>query len=111
MDGSEKWFLQIESSVVYLYLEISSPKIIARMARFLQSRGKNNANSSGPVPASLKIGTFGQEPVTLRSDDEFSDRYFLIIGRGEPAARITIAGKDQKEFAEAIGQALEDLKE
>jgi hypothetical protein len=61
---------------------------------------------------SLALGKHRQTPVVLVHDDEYKDRYFLVIGQeADVVVRFTIAGKDLKDIQEALREATEDLED
>ena len=61
---------------------------------------------------SLLLGKHRQTPVMLVRDDEYKDRYFLVLRQEtDLVVRFTIAGQDLKEIKEALRQATEDLED
>ncbi len=60
----------------------------------------------------IVLGKNKKESVTLARDDEFRDRFFLIVEtEARFIIRVTIAGPDLKALASALRQAQEDLDE
>ena len=58
----------------------------------------------------LRVGKHKQQQVALVRDDEFLDRYFLVIKtKRELVVRITIAGANVGFIVTALRQAKEDL--
>jgi hypothetical protein len=101
--GPDRWFLQIEGPAASLYFEIPSVDVVSRMLTLLSPHPEDGA---GP----LSVGTDEGTPVTLVRDDEYSDRFFLIVGPADrPIARFVIAGTDAAEIAEALRQARADI--
>jgi hypothetical protein len=49
--------------------------------------------------------------VILLRDDEYTNRYFLLMGPNTSLTRLSIAGKDLKDLIKAISQAAEDIEE
>jgi hypothetical protein len=113
--GVERWHAQIEGPAVSFYFEIPSLDIVDEMLRFLEPRPE----ASNPSPnawdernGALVIGKGKKTPITIFKDDEYPDRFFLLVGRAEsPAVRFAIAGRDVAEIAEALRQVKEDLEE
>jgi hypothetical protein len=58
----------------------------------------------------LLIGTDTYTPVRLLRDDEFADRFFLLVGRADATiVRYTLLEDDAKCLAAALAQVREDL--
>jgi hypothetical protein len=111
--GPNRWFVEIEGPTAYCSFEISSPEIVCKTLEFLGGRGLSKglpigiANSNG----SLVIGKHPKTPVILIKDDEYPDRYFLMVGPDNALARVSIAGNDLKDLTEALRQAVEDIED
>jgi hypothetical protein len=112
---SEKWFAQIEGPSVYLRFEVESPHVIDRILGFLTEQPANNKrlqNLADQVNLEMLLAKNKKESVTLARDDEFRDRYFLIVeAEARLIIRITITGTDVKSLVSALRQAKEDLVE
>lgn len=112
--GPERWFVQLEGPSVSFSFEIPSPQTISQTLDFLGGRSSpkgSNARLSGEN-GSLILGKHQQTPVILVRDDEYKDRYFLVIGQeADVVVRFTIAGKDLKGITEALRQTMEDLED
>jgi hypothetical protein len=112
--GPERWFVQLEGQSVYFAFEIPSPEMIATALEFLEghSSPKGTHSQFSAENGSLILGKHRQIPVILVHDDEYKDRFFLIIGQeADVVVRFTIAGEDLTEIKEALRQATEDLEE
>jgi hypothetical protein len=108
--GAARWFAQIEGPSVYVYFQIPSPEITGRATQFLTERPENQSSQPGSNGA-LVIGGDKRASVSLIRDDEFNDRYFLLIGpQDNPIVRITLAGEDLQHIVKAFRQASEDLE-
>jgi hypothetical protein len=112
--GPDRLFVQIEGPSVYFSFEIPSPEMISRAFDFLggvsspQGPRARAPAQNGP----LVLGQHRQTPVILVRDDEYEDRYFLVIGQeADFVVRFTIAGQDLKDIKEALRQASEDLED
>jgi hypothetical protein len=111
--GTDRFFAEIEGPSVGFYFEIPSVDIVGKMARFLQPRSA--ATSRPPVASaepngSLVIGKDKKTPITLVRDDEYDDRFFLVVGpMDNPVVRFVIAGTDVTNIAKALEQVKEDL--
>jgi len=54
----------------------------------------------------------GKEDVSLLRDDEYDDRFFLLVGPADrPTVRFVIAGTDLTNIADALRQVQADLDE
>lgn len=118
--GADRWFAQIEGPSVSFYFEIPSASIIGTMLQFFEVRPaatKQPPPGSGELNGSLDtgkdmlvIGKDKKNPITLVRDDEYPDRFFLLIGvMDSPIVRFVMAGTDAMEIAEALRQVKEDL--
>ena len=111
--GPNRWFAQIEGSSISFYFEIPSVDIVGKMLRFIEPRSaasKAPANGRAEKSCSLVIGKDKKSPVTLVRDDEYDDRFFLVVGpMDSPTVRFTIAGADAVRIADALRQITEDL--
>jgi hypothetical protein len=112
--GTVRWFAQIEGPAVSLYFEIPSLEVIDRTLEFLTRfrsiiPGKNAAQAA--ADGTLVLGTSKFPCVELVRDDEFGDRYFLVL---EPkrglVVRFTVTGDDLTHLIDALRQAKEDLE-
>ena len=109
--GPDRWFLQIEGPSAYFDFEIPSPGVIVEVLRFLGPRPAAVARSADR-DFELVIGTDAHNPVGLRRDVEFDDRFFLVFGSpGTPVIHYTLAGEDVKCVAAALEHVLEDLRD
>lgn len=113
--GEQRWFAQIEGPSVYLYFEVESSDVIRKMLEFLTAQtnvGGGSLDVAAPLNGELVLSKSTEEPVTLMRDDEFSDRYFLVVETAsESIVRITIGDTDLKMLERALRQAREDLDE
>jgi hypothetical protein len=113
--GAECWRLQLENTSVYFDFELPSLEIIPRMAKFLKSHtmsAKNASNGSLKREKVLVLGKDKKTPVSLVKDDEYNNRYFLVIGSTDNVlVRFTIVGEDVKNISDALQQVQEDLDE
>lgn len=111
--GTDRWFAQVEGPSIYLYFEIPSPEMVDHVLRFLAGiQGKRGRN---PLPVarntSLTLARDALTRVNLIQDDEFADRFFLVIEpKGGSLVRFTITGDDLKNVTEALRQAKEDIE-
>jgi hypothetical protein len=111
--GPDRWFAQIEGTLVSFYFEIPSVDIVNEMVQFFEPRpgtAKRSPVGSGERNNSLVISKGLNNPVILVRDDEYRDRFFLVVGLMEnPLVRFVIAGIDAVDFAAALQQVKEDL--
>ncbi len=107
ISGADRWSVQIEGPSVSFYFEIPSLETISKMAQFL-----DRSIPSSETNDLLLISKDQQMPVTLIKDDEYADRFFLVVGpTANPMVRFTIAGKDVTDFLEALRQAIDDTSD
>jgi len=106
ISGPDRWFAQLENSLMYLYFEIEEPKVIEEMLSYFET-------SEIPLDRwkeGTRVGTFNECAVTLLKDDEFPDRYFLCIGgEGNGTIRIVIAGNELHDISSALSQVIKEL--
>jgi hypothetical protein len=113
LEGPDRWFAQIEGPSVTFNFEIAAPGLVCKMIRFVEPRSASadtatSAASNGED--TLALGKDKKSPVTLVKDDEFPDRFFLLIGPPDrPLANFTLAGADLAHVAEALRQVQRDL--
>ncbi len=110
--GTQKWFAQIEGPSIYLYFAVESPRVIDKMLNFLSTQATANGVAwASPRNGQLVLGKSRKE-VTLLRDDEFADRYFLLVeNESGLIIRLTISGADVNSLVIALKQAKEDLEQ
>jgi hypothetical protein len=107
--GVSRWFAQIEGPSAYIYFQIPSLDITGKALQFLADHG-GERNSQATRNGTLTIGKDERASITLVRDDEFSDRYFLLVGpQDNPVVRLTLTGEDLRHIAEALRQVRNDL--
>ena len=111
--GPDRFYAQIEGPAIAFYFEIPSMDIVGKMARFLEPRAASaKASSVASLMGrdSLAIGTDKKTPITLVKDNEYEDRFFLVVGpMDSPTVRFVIAGMDVVKIADALRQIEQDL--
>jgi hypothetical protein len=112
ISGPTQWFMQLEGPSVYLAFEVPSLALVDHELEFLgglpgkSSRRAVMAGRNG----TMVLGTSKIAPVSLVGDDEFSDRFFLVIQpKGGLIVRFTLAGDDLRHVVEALRQVREDI--
>lgn len=99
-DDSMVWYLQIESRMIDIRFPICGPQACEQLRDF------TSAKSGSPPTDELSLGG----TVTVLRDDEYADRFFLLVGYDDVAlVRICIAGEELKCFREALDQVHSDL--
>jgi hypothetical protein len=108
--GPERWFAQVEGPSVALYFEIPSVDIVSEALQVLAPRrGAKERSSPG---TGLVLTKDDQMPITLLADDEYPDRFFIMVGAPEkPVVRFSFSGTDAVQLAEALRQVGEDLED
>ena len=110
----DRWFVQLQGPSVYFSFEIPSPEMISQALDFLGVRSPSSSSKTrvSAENDSLVLGQHRQAPVILVRDDEYEERYFLVIGQmADPVVRFMIAGQDWKDIQEALRQASGDLED
>jgi hypothetical protein len=106
LSGPDRWYAEIEGPAVTLSFEVPSPDIVEKAIQFF---AESSASPPGPG-TSLVLGSDPLSPITLVRDDEYSDRFFLVVGpQDSPAVRLVIAGADLAHLVAALHQVKEDL--
>src|SRR5262245_61932946 len=112
--GPDRWWIQIEGPSVSFYFEILSLEIVGMMARFLKPgvpASSQTTSAFSKRSGSFMLGKDKKAPIFLVKDDEYNDRFFLVIGPSEsPPVRFVIAGADVVKLAQALQQAQEDIE-
>src|SRR6266850_23079 len=79
--GADRWFAHIEGASISFYFEIPSPDIVDKVIQFLAGpSAKGLSANSSARNGTLIVGKDKHAPVRLIRDDEFSGRYFLVVG-------------------------------
>src|SRR5262249_27555817 len=96
--GADRWYAQIDGPSVSFYFEIPSVDIVGEMIRFFERASAVNMElspGSAERNENLVVGKDKNTPVTLVKDDEYPDRFFLVIGSmSSPIVHYVIAGAD-----------------
>ena len=105
--GPARWFAQLDGPSVSFHFEIASVAVVGKLIRFLEPRPSANSSKRNGL---LVIGQAGNAVITLIKDDEYPNRFFLIVGPIEgPIVRFVIAEPDAAQIADALRQVEEDL--
>jgi len=111
--GANRWLAQIEGPSVSFCFEIPSVDIVGQILQFLDSHcvaGNHAVGNSEARNNSLVISKSNKSPIILVKDDEYLDRFFLVVGLMEsPIVRFILAGPDVVQIANALRQVKEDL--
>lgn len=109
LSGPERWFAAIEGPAVSILFEIPSLGIVDQVLRFLE---RPPGMEKGAVNDSLVIGNDKNPLVTLVKDDEYEDRFFLVVGpMAGTTVRFALTGPDAGKIVEALRQVKEDLED
>ncbi|MGC8644022.1 MAG: hypothetical protein ACP5XB_29535 [Isosphaeraceae bacterium] len=112
ISGNERWFAQIEGTSICLYFELPSLDMIPEAIRFLAPPAERvwaRAGSS-TVKGELLISKRTELPVLLVRDDEFEDRFFVVVGQPDrPVVRCSLSSSAARDILEALRQAEKDL--
>lgn len=100
--GAEEWFLQIEGPSLHLSCEVSGPEILSDLAATLLAQT--------PAPDRL-VGKSQGVPLWLRPEGEGEETFTFLVGEAAgPLVRYSIHGADVRALAEALEQAVGDLR-
>ncbi len=106
LSGTDRWFAQIEGPSISFAFRISAPEVVGKMLRFLQPSRLDHAKK----PGSLVLGKDQRTTLRLVRDDEYSDRYFFVVGPlDRPLVRFTIGGAEVMKIVDALRQVEKDL--
>jgi hypothetical protein len=112
LSGPARHFAQIEGPSVYLYFEIPTIALIEDAIDFLVAPSRDARAKSFTKNGTLNIVKNADAQVSLTRDDEFDDRYFLVIeAKSGPLVRFTITDGDLGHIAKALRDAKEDLED
>jgi hypothetical protein len=113
--GPEQWFAQIDGPLVSVRLELSSLDVLDKALHLLDANKigeKTSANGARHKRGVVILGKNLKTPVSLVRDDEFADRYFLVVGASENAiVRLTLSGADAAQVVGALRQIRGELDE
>jgi len=104
VSGPDRWRLSITGDTWSLAFEVPGPRTVRACLEFV------NAHHGSIAFASLALGTFQRAPAVLRKDDEYPDRFFLVV-EGEHFLFLTLAGEQLAHLRAALEQAAMDLRE
>jgi hypothetical protein len=111
LSGPERHFAQIEGPLVYLYFEIPTVELVADALDFLAVQ-QDVRTKLLTKNGTLSIIKNADTQVLLVKDDEFNDRYFLVIeSKSGPVVRFTITDADLSNITKALRHAKEDLED
>jgi hypothetical protein len=100
--GPERWQLTLDCPNWHLRFDIIGPQAVTHWLAFL------NAHDGMIETATLSLGTFLGSPVVIIKDDEFADRFFLVVG-GEQTAHFTFTAEGVQDLKTALKQTAESL--
>src|SRR5207248_7346272 len=104
--GADRLWAQIEGPSISFSFAIPSFDVVGKMIEFLAPTRpllKGSSNNSGQRAGELAIGHDTNTPVVLLTDDEYDDRYFLVIGpTTRPLDRFVVAGAERMSTAAAL---------
>jgi hypothetical protein len=110
----DRWFAQIEGPSLFLHFELKSLAIIDQMIHFLGggSTGAQQAKQTPTQRSELLLGKSKATPIHLLRDDEFSDRFFMLLeSRAALTIRFTVAGDDLVLLLDALHQVKDELEQ
>jgi hypothetical protein len=109
--GPTHYFAQIEGPSVYLYVEIPTTELVDEAIDFLAVQRNTRAKPVGKN-GTMNVFKTDNTQVSVVKDDEFSDRYFLVVeAKSGPQVRLTVTDKDLHHLVEALRSAKEDLED
>lgn len=104
--GEQRWLAQIQGPLLDLTIPIDSPCVVKELIGFLTSSSDGKASCEFPIRKSR------DESVSLLRDDEFTDRYFLLVEtRNGLVMRCTMSGPALHSLVVALKQVQTDFAE
>ena len=101
--SGRRTFLQIEGPTLYAYFEVPNAGAINEIIHFFESPNAR-VPGNGAQGAGIVLGNKGGVQVSFLHDDEFEDRCFLIIEKGETILRFTLSDNDVRNLLDALKQ-------
>lgn len=104
----KRWYANIEGPRLSLPFQLESVQTIPAMVTYLESDDDSDFASSeyeaNEKPTALRIGRFQDAlPVHLLRDDEYPDRFFILIGKiGKSVIRFKLSEEDLEHFVHAF---------
>jgi hypothetical protein len=99
--GPERWRLTVTTPNWHLRFEVAAPLALEQLLEFIRAHNGRTAF------ATLPLGTFHGAPVAMRKDDEYPDRFFLVL-EGEQLAFFNLSGDELHDLTAAIHHAATD---
>lgn len=113
--GPDHWYAQLEGPSASFYFEIPALDMVDKLLRFLEPApvtAETSSVESDEGHGTLVIGHNNKSPITLVRDNEYRDRFFLVVGFMEnPMVRFVLLGQDAEQIAAALRQVGEDLED
>jgi len=111
LSGPTRRFAQIEGPSVYLYFEIPTVDLIDDAINFLADHSRDAQTRPLVKNGTLNVVKNADVQVCLTKDDEFNDRFFLVIeAKSGPLVRFTITDDDLRHLVKALRDAKDDLE-
>src|SRR5258708_2597955 len=84
VEGTQRWFAQIEGPAFYIYFQIQHPRVIDEMVTFLKrhlcpDKCLQRSASAPDSGADLELSHFGESAVSLIWDSETHQRFIVIM--------------------------------
>lgn len=103
--GRDRWYAQIEGPSITFSFEIPSLSTVRKMILFFET-----SHISDSRDRELGLAKSKKLPITLLKDDEYADRFFLLVGLlSAPTVRFVLTGEDVAKLATALRQVEEQL--
>lgn len=105
--GPEQWRLQIEGPAVSINVPIPTPDVVGDALHVLSAEAPGGRNVE---PAVVSIDEGDAITISLRADDEFRDRFFLVLhsSRGL-AVHLTVTQPDLACLIDGLRQIQAEL--
>lgn len=110
--GEQRWFLQIDGPVMYLYCEVEHPRIVDEIICFLTAHARNNGEISvqPSCDGELEVSGIGKNRVTLLWDPGANDRCAIMVsGPAELCTRFILERRDLQDLIDALRQVHDEL--
>jgi hypothetical protein len=108
--GPRRYFAQIEGPSVYLYFELATVKAIDEALDFFSVHPRDARAKPFDKNGKLSVAKNADAQISLTRDNEYDDRYFLVIeAKSGPHVQFTIADDDLSHIVKALRDAKDNL--
>jgi hypothetical protein len=110
LSGPPRYFAQIEGPAFYLYFELARVKVIDEALDFLSVHLRDARKKPCDKNGALSLAKNTDPQISFTRDDEFDDRYFLVIEtKSGLHVQVTMADDDLNHIVKALRGAKDDI--